>query len=504
MREKTFPLVAVQSFIEATRDTGYKSTGSALAELVDNAFEAAAMQVDVTIDGAGGEIVITVTDDGTGMTPAVLRQALQFGGSTRFGSRIATGRYGMGLPNGSLSQARRVEVVTWTAPRDVWSCYLDVDEIVAGKMHTVPMPVKVEGAHGIAHHTGTRVTLRKCDRLDSRSTTTLEGKLAREFGRIFRRFLYEGKRVRINGNDVVPVDPLFLKSGANITGAMLYGPPLTYEIRVPAMVGWPSPVSTVTVRFTELPLEKWYEFSNEDKNRYGIAKNAGVSIMRAGREIDYGWYFMGTKRKENYDDWWRCEISFSPELDELFGVTHSKQKINPTEAILHILTPDVERIGRDLNTRVRNKYMQVRAEGAHAPLLRRLEAKDHLVDPPRPISTSGRKAPQPELLRRRNEGVYGLQFALSHAAEDHAYFYSSLIAGGRLSLTLNESHPFYSSAYVPLLDRPSVEERRALESVILLLISSARADAMLSGAEERAIMGRFRKIWSDTVAAFLS
>ncbi len=59
--------------------------------------------------------------------------------------------------------------------------------------------------------------------------------------------------------------------------------------------------------------------------------------MRAGREIDRGWYFMGGKRKENYDDWWRCEISFDPSLDELFGVTHSKQEIRPTEALTSIL-----------------------------------------------------------------------------------------------------------------------------------------------------------------------
>jgi hypothetical protein len=97
---KPSPIVAVRSFIEATRDTGYKSTGSAIAELVDNALEASAKQVNVTIEhamnvGPAGNSVIRVTDDGSGMTPAVLRLALQFGGTTRFGSRAGTGRYGM-------------------------------------------------------------------------------------------------------------------------------------------------------------------------------------------------------------------------------------------------------------------------------------------------------------------------------------------------------------------------------------------------------------------------
>ena len=63
---------------------------------------------------------------------------------------------------------------------------------------------------------------------------------------------------------------------------------------------------------------------------HGIVKAAGVSVVRAQREVAYGWFCMGRKRRENYDDWWRCEVSFEPDLDEYFGLTHSKQGINPT------------------------------------------------------------------------------------------------------------------------------------------------------------------------------
>ena len=78
---------------------------------MDNSFEAAASTVDVRIEeieaqGTKG-LTVRVTDNGTGMPPHVLRLALQFGGSKRFGSRTAAGRYGMGLPNDLLSQARR-------------------------------------------------------------------------------------------------------------------------------------------------------------------------------------------------------------------------------------------------------------------------------------------------------------------------------------------------------------------------------------------------------------
>ena len=80
-----------------------------------------------------------------------------------------------------------------------------------------------------------------------------------------------------------------------------------------------------------------------------VSKGAGVSIVRAGREIDHGWFFMGGKRKENYDDWWRCEVRFEPSLDELFGVTHTKQQVYPSAAVLDILTPDLEQAARALD-----------------------------------------------------------------------------------------------------------------------------------------------------------
>src|SRR5579864_1341097 len=93
------PIVAVPTFINAIRDSGYKSTAAALAELVDNSLEAGAKHISIEIrPGQGPELrpTITVVDDGCGMPPLVLRLALQFGGSTRFNCRAGAGRYGMG------------------------------------------------------------------------------------------------------------------------------------------------------------------------------------------------------------------------------------------------------------------------------------------------------------------------------------------------------------------------------------------------------------------------
>jgi hypothetical protein len=300
-RSQTSFLVDLPNFIQATRDSGYKNTAAALAELVDNSIEAGAtfIKIDLIRD-ADNEITIEVLDDGCGMTASQLRLALQFGGSTRFSSRYGIGRFGMGLPNAAVSQARRVELLSWQSPSAVWSASLDVDQLSSrdrGRMD-LEDPVKCNDVVP-ASESGTLVRLRRCDRLDSKDTEVLTRRLRSEFGRIFREFLFRGTKIAIGRDRVRPSDPLFLRRGTNPLGASLYGPPLLYKMK--SCFG----EATIMVRFSELPVSEWHAFSNEEKSQLGISKRAGVSILRGDREIDYGWHFMGSKRRENYDDWWR-------------------------------------------------------------------------------------------------------------------------------------------------------------------------------------------------------
>ena len=87
----TLAIVQLRAFVEATRDSGYKNAAYAIAELIDNAVEAGAERVDIDVDeiktGGSSKLEITVADDGCGMDKDVIALSLQFGGSTRFGSR---------------------------------------------------------------------------------------------------------------------------------------------------------------------------------------------------------------------------------------------------------------------------------------------------------------------------------------------------------------------------------------------------------------------------------
>jgi hypothetical protein len=489
------PLVAIQTFIEATRDSGYKSTASALSELVDNSFEAEASTVSVCLSEDADGKCITVTDNGAGMSPQTMQLALQFGGSTRFNSRRGTGRYGMGLPNGSLSQARRVDVYSWTDPKKIWTSYLDVDEIASGGFLSVPVPTRFK-PDAVDDYpsspTGTAVVLTKCDRLDFRTQKTQAKYLHLDFGRTFRHQLYSGKKLLINGERVKPIDPLFLRSGNNLTGAEPYGPTLRYDVAASG-----GKASQISVRFAILPIEKWCGLSNEEKNTHWISKGAGVSVVRGGREIDCGWYLMGSKRKENYDDWWRCEISFSPELDEMFGVTHTKQKIHPTEMLEGILTPDLERIARELNSLVRRRYLAVREKSAELKSTTVAEHKDSLMVP---VVLRGRSAHSSPRLRGR---ISHLGYRIDEQVLEDVSFYRPSLANERLTLTLNRDHNFYQKIYLPLAATQQIESARVLNQLQLMLLAVGRAECALQSAEERIAVRRLRETWSNALTAFL-
>jgi len=100
--------VPARTAIQTFRDSGYKSTASAIAELVDNAIEADATDIQI-LSFEKEELVrervtkridrIAVVDNGVGMNGDVLQLCLQFGMGTRLRSRKGIGRFGIGLPN---------------------------------------------------------------------------------------------------------------------------------------------------------------------------------------------------------------------------------------------------------------------------------------------------------------------------------------------------------------------------------------------------------------------
>lgn len=495
-------LVHPANFLLATRDSGYKTTALAVAELIDNSLQACATSVSVDVltgDDSQFPIELRVVDNGSGMDASTLAGALTFGGSTRFGDRSSLGRYGMGLPNGALSRARRVEVYSWRAG-EVLLSRLDVDELVTDRRRALPPVTRIAWPTFLPRtQCGTAVRLQRCDRLEYRRVSTLVQKLSEELGRIYRCYLADGLELRVNDEPVAVVDPLFLHREGRTTWARQFGDVLRYRLRAGNLDGH------VEVRFSELPIERWHALSANEKRQFGVTNTPCVSVLRAGREIDRGWFFMGAKRRENYDDWWRCEVRFDPSLDELFGITHSKQGISPTRELLDALTPDLEPVARALNSRVRHRFEVVKASTP----LSEAERQAARADAALPALPRGSETVPPELqeiLAGRGFANRGAgcpyQLVVSDLATTAAF--EAVVNRGTLVVVLNSRHPLYRDLYGPLAMSESQKDQEIAKRVALAVLAAARAETLRPGRSKRGEAKRFQLAWADVLATFFN
>ncbi|WP_395089801.1 ATP-binding protein [Armatimonas sp.] len=282
------PIIDPVRFVQATRDSGYRSLDAALSELLDNSLQAGATKVRIFTPEGGlvDSDTVAVLDNGCGMGPKQLRIALQFGGSERFNDRSGLGRYGMGLPNSSLSQARRVEVYSWRG-KTIWYSYLDLDEVLTAESPVLPAPRQRKSLpKGFGRYqcgTGTLVIWKRLDKGKPLRWGAAIKRLSRRLGQVFRYFIWEGREVFLDNAPLAAVDPLFLSTQTRIPWVQgkPYGEPLLYEFRV----GDEGKTSRVEVRFSELPIGELTNLPNSDKRTYGVTGGAGISVVRGGREL---------------------------------------------------------------------------------------------------------------------------------------------------------------------------------------------------------------------------
>jgi Histidine kinase-, DNA gyrase B-, and HSP90-like ATPase len=495
-------LVHPANFVLATRDTGYKTTALAIAELVDNSLQANATEVHVEVvahEGSGtNPIKINVSDNGSGMDPRTLAGALTFGGSTRFDDRSSLGRYGMGLPNGALSRARCVEVYSWRG-KQVWMSRLDVDDIVKSRHRTLPPIQEVEHPpFPRSSKTGTVVRLSRCDRLEYKRVSTIKRHLAEDLGRIYRHFVGGILTLTLNGTPVEPNDPLMLDDPGLAAGARQFGDVLNYQLAAAEGVG------RIEVRFSELPIERWHSLSSAEKRQLRITGAPSVSVLRAGREIDRGWFFMGTKRRENYDDWWRCEIRFEPVLDELFGITHAKQAIAPAQEVLELLLNDLEPIARALNSRVRRRFELLKVSTPLGNAERRAARAEEALPPlparPGPAPPDLEQALAGFELTRSGDCPY--QLVVTELPTTAAF--ETFVKQGRLVVALNSRHPLYRDLYGPLAVSDERADQEVATHVALTVLAAARAEWLTPRATDRNARHEFRRAWSNVLASFFN
>ncbi|WP_422384235.1 ATP-binding protein [Roseibium album] len=369
--------------ITAMRDSGYKNTAYALAELIDNAQQANATAIEVLCLEKRERVrerersrihEIAVLDNGDGMDAQTLRMALQFGNGTRLNDRTGIGRFGMGLPNASISQACRLDVWSWqNGPDNALHTYIDVREIEAANMQLVPEPTHnpvPDEWREIAEQVGASGTLVVWSAVEIGRLTWKTAKSTLEnteqlVGRIYRRFIGEGKlSIRLyaaEGNNTLYdkkadlVDPLYLLPSVTVPEPFTNKP--MFEVVFPDEheIEYQGEVHKVKTLYSVAKKETYNAagIADRGKTKYGVhaRKNIGISVVRAGRELmlDQGWC-IGYDPRER---WWGAEVEFPPALDELFGVTNNKQAATHFSELATLEWQDLAHEGEELTDVIR-------------------------------------------------------------------------------------------------------------------------------------------------------
>ncbi len=373
---------------DALRSSGYKSIDSAVAELIDNSIEAGAHDVFVIMKERIDPVTrrnavyeFGILDNGSGMDISKLACCLGIGYTTK-SDRRGMGRFGVGLPQASLHVTPSVEVYSWTeddGPIDedepVRRVWLDINKVKTGEQEEINDPElqeipaqfrrflhyrTLEREFDFTEH-GTLVYWKNCDNVKPKTMSALNDKLEFALGRKFRHLIADRTHnIRLitighedQAIDVLPNDPLFLMKPNYVLGnpddpanisprknihctEPIFAP-YGDEVRIPISYTdkqtGESKISDIIIHFSKVRNEFYDQtaISSGDPGNKPIGKYTkkleGISIVRAGREIDFGLFDFYDKTNNPYHRWWGCEICFEPVLDELFGVANNKQQV---------------------------------------------------------------------------------------------------------------------------------------------------------------------------------
>ncbi len=573
IKEKSaVPLFFAQTMIQSLRDVGYNHTTSALCEHVDNAYQAGASEIRIYFRQAGkkegGAIDVAVYDNGGGMAPPVLRAATAFGGSLNFGNREGIGRFGMGMKTAALSLSPVMELYSWQEPRAIYNMTLDLDAIGRDKSNLVELPdptMQSEFSYEIASlftswmsfpndhaeqkliasdeadlyerlgRSGTLVYMPNCDRLTYAKSKTLVDHAVREMSRVYRRQIAGGLRLYINNRVVEAFDPTYSMLNARHVRFLEIEPKQSrlvvtrpVDIRISENS---SETAQVQIKIYKLPIEDWSSLTRKVlKNDLRIFDGLTVSILRNDREVFAGSLPKLTTR-HSVTNWYRVQIDFPGKLDEAFGVASNKQGVRlkgyVEEALKNAIGDDIATINEEIR---RFQSAQNAQRTPAKPSASELKASES-----DPFQANAMPALSPEEQEQMDANLRGLAVTLKRdgETEDQAFdrikqsryiiafkhdsywpFYDVTHQFGRVIMTINTAHPFFTELYEPIskLSAPAVSEEDEelpptttdqegpIVALELLLLSLARTQSRLSktGDDAHKVIETMRREWSES------
>jgi len=380
--------------MSSLRHLGY-SNHAAVADLIDNSLDADAQNVAVEVTREQGDFVISVMDDGIAMDDPTLDEAAKLGSDTVRNVASDLGLYGMGLVTASISIGRRLQVITRPADGVAHVAISDLDEVVAKnefvKYQGLAKPDEIEVFQAAyqrngfeAPSTGTIVTISKSDGMQYSTTGHFVNSLKKHLAQTFRYYLAAGKRIRVNGEDLQPIDPLHL----DLAGVKVFSDE-DYDFTFKD-AGGEEITEKVRVKLVTLP-----DFGTDGNLERGFTlRNQGFYVLRNSREIAEA-QTLGLFNRHSEFNLFRAEVLVPATMDDILGVNFTKREVRPKQAFTDKLRQVVGGQLKTIRAQRWKKRVKDDRTDQHAEAARLITAKQHLlVKPKAEIEKRGpRRAP---------------------------------------------------------------------------------------------------------------
>jgi len=333
------------TLMEATRAIGY-SLEAAIADIIDNSVAARATRVDIEFFPVG-DPYIAIMDDGTGMDEKQLIASMRYGSRNPTDERDLTdlGRFGLGLKTASMSQCRRLTVVSQKNGR-VAGAQWDLDYVISTGQWSLrvldsdDMKSYPHMEQLLSHKSGTLVLWQELDRLKA-GEFNLEAVMGQKMDKVrehlslvFHRYMAGEAGIRkidiaINGRKVSPADPFVSSKSTQIMDDE------TINIQGRKVMVRPY----ILPHMSKLTAAEISLLGGKD----GLRRQQGFYVYRNKRLLVWGTWFR-MMRQADLSKLARVRVDIPNSLDHLWTLDIKKSTAVPPEVVRKNLAAIVERI----------------------------------------------------------------------------------------------------------------------------------------------------------------
>lgn len=430
----------------------------AINDIVDNSNDAKANKIniyfeilnsDAKVAKVDSNFAIIISDNGHGMDFIKAGEALGLGNSSKTNNNDS-GRFGVGLKTASTAFGGSLTVITKQKDCKLIVGSFDVDKIVelnkwVGSLHYVndlqhESSSKVNAIwskYAVDLNCGTVVIINKLkvEKLPYILVNKIVEELSKSLGQVFRKKIEKGISYSVNNNVVEAINPFSNASLIKETKISLDG------------------TNYATVKFYEKPE------SSENKTN-----EQGFYAYRCDRLIDkHTWW----KIRSSIDWSNQCvvEIDFDRSMDNDFGVSNSKIRLKPSEAMITELKRFVNPLvnstmskrkneskasknleNQDILNKAKNKFNKFKTFLSPMPIINKKKEKRDKddIETPEPIEEI-RDTKRKRIAKKLQDFYSDVEFNMEDQpnGESADLFELEWEDGGKFVVICNSKHPYY-------------------------------------------------------------